>query len=86
MYKKTLLFIEKKLDIIYIFTLVLSFLYIFIIEKITFNKNVLSIHFFNTFKFLMITRGILSLMIIVLIGTIQIRNGKLSLRSEKNRT
>ena len=39
MYKKTLLFIEKKLDIIYIFTLVLSFLYIFIIEKITFNKE-----------------------------------------------
>lgn len=86
LFKKILLFIEKKSDLFNILLIVFSFFYVFVIAKITLEKNVLSLHFFNSFNETMLTRGLFTFMVIIFIWSFQIKDGKLGTRPERQRT
>lgn len=86
LFKKILLFIEKKYDLFNILLIVFSFFYVFIIEKITLDKNVLSLHFFNSFNETMLSRGLFTFTFIIILWTFQIKDGKLRIKQGRQRT
>lgn len=86
LFKKVLLFIEKKSDFFNIILIVFSFFYVFIIEKITLDKNVLSLHFFNSFNETMLSRGLFNFTFIIILWTFQIKDGKLRIKQGRQRT
>lgn len=86
MFKTILLFIEKKSDLFNLLLLIFSFFYVFIITKITLEKNVLSLHFFNSFNETMITRGLFTFTFIIFIWAFQIKDGKLGIKPDRQRT
>ncbi len=75
LFKKILLFIEKKSDLFNILLIVFSFFYVFVIAKITLDKNVLSLHFFYSFNETMLSRGLFTFTFIIIIWSFQIKNG-----------
>lgn len=86
MFRRILLFIEKKSDLFNLLLLIFSFFYVFVITKITLVKNVLSLHFFNSFNETMLTRGLFTFTFIIFIWTFQIKDGKLGIKPDRQRT
>lgn len=86
MFKRILLFIEKKSVLFNLLLLIFSIFYVFVITKITLVKNVLSLHFFNSFNETMLTRGLFTFTFIIFIRTIQIKDGKLGVKPNRQRT
>lgn len=86
LFKKILLFIEKKSDMFNILLIVFSFFYVFLVAKISLDKNVLSLHFFNSFNETMLSRGLFTFTFIIIIWTFQIKDGKLGIKHDRQRT
>lgn len=86
LFKKILLFIEKNSVLFNVLLIVFSFFYVFVIAKITLDKNVLSLHFFNSFNETMLFRGILTFTFMNIIWTSKIKDGKLINRYYRQRT
>lgn len=86
LFKKVLLFIEKKSNLFNILLIFFSFFCVFIIEKITLDKNVLSLHFFNSLNETMLSRGLFAFTFIIILWTFQIKDGKLRIKQGRQRT
>jgi hypothetical protein len=86
MFKKILLVIEKKSNLFNLLILIFSFFYVFLIAKITLEKNILSLHLFNKFDETMLTRGLFIFTFIIITWTFQIKDGKLKIRLNRQRT
>ena len=86
MFRKILLFIEKKSNFFNLLLLIFSFFYVFVITKITLEKNVLSLHFFNSFNETMLTRGLFTFAFIIFTWTFHVKDGKLGIKPDRYRT
>ncbi len=84
MIKKLLLYLEKKTMIFFTIYCVFWLLYTFVVESITYENKVLSLHLFSHTGEQMIKRGIgLFAILIFTFGSFEIKEGTIKMRPEK---